>query len=331
MRAGAQTITLLGTPRTILVLQSLAEGTKGSFELRRDAGSPAQSTMRSHLRGLGATGVIARRRRDSFPGALEYILTDSGRELLIVADSLEQWLAGSPQGSLELGGDQARAAVKGLAESWIANVLTALAMKPLSLTELDKQISAASYPTIERCLENMRLADQLEVGTRGRSGTPHAITDWLRRGVVPLALAARWEHSYGSDGADPVDHADFDGAFRLVGPLFSMSRLLSGSCQMELKIPHDDSNTQEHFSEVIEVTNGALSFDGFYPGIEPDVRASGSIDAWFSTMIDGDMNTLKLKGDRDLAKAVLGGLHRSLFKGVANKTPAHSSRSSLTS
>ena len=317
MRAGAQTVTLLGTPRTFLVLRSLAGGAKGGLELRRDAGSPAQSTMRGHLSALEATGAIVRRRRDTFPGTLEYDLTDSGRELLAVAESLEQWLADAPQEPLELGGDQAKAAVKGLVEGWTATVLATLAVEPMSLTELDKRITAASYPTIERCLENMRLAEQLEIGTRGRRGTPYAITEWLRRGVAPLALGARWEHRHGPEDADPIDRADLDGSLRLAGPLFKVSKRLSGSCQMELKVPHGDADGQEHFFGVIEVANGELSFGGFYPEIEPDVRASGSADAWFSALIDADTGSLDLDGNHDLAKAILSELHRALFKGIA--------------
>lgn len=331
MRAGGQTLTLLGAPRTFLILQSLAEGPKGQLELRRDAGAPAQSTLRGHLRALEATGAVAKRRRDSFPGALEYELTECGRELLSVAGGLERWLAGAPAGPLELGNDPAKAAVKGLVDGWSTSILGALATGPLSLTELDKRISTVSYPTIERCLENMRLADQLEVGTRGRSGTPHAITDWLRRGVAPLALGARWEHRFGSDGADPVSRADLGGALQLAEPLFNVSQRLSGSCQIELKPPHGDADGQEHFFAVVEVASGKLSLGGFYPEVEPDVQASGSIASWFSTVIDADTTDLELKGDRDLAKAIFSGLHRALFKGVAKKSPAHSSRSSLTS
>lgn len=297
--------------------------------------------MRSHLGNLEAVGAIDRRRRDSFPGALEYSLTDSGRELLVVAESLEHWLADSPQGPLELGGDQAKAAVKGLVEGWTAGVLTALAAEPLSLTEMDKQIPAVSYPTIERCLENMRLAEQLEVGTRDRRGTPYSITDWLRRGIAPLAQGARWEHHYEREDADPIDRADVDGALRLAEPLFSAPKRLSGSCQMELKVPHGGADAQEHFFALIEVANGKLSFGGFYPEIEPSVRAVGRIDAWFSALIDEDLSDLELNGDRDFAKAVFGALHRALFKGAAKKSPAqksparesptHSSRSSATS
>lgn len=312
MRAGSQTITLLGTPRTFLVLRSLAEGTKGGLELRRDAGSPAQSTMRGHLRLLEETGAIAKRRRDSFPGTLEYDLTDSGRELLAVAESLEHWLADAPQGQLELGGDQARAAVKGLAESWTSTVLTTLAAEPLSLTELDKQITVVSYPTIERCLENMRLAEQLEVRDRSGRGTPYAITDWLRRGITPLALGARWEHRNSADDADSISRNDLDGALQLTRPLFKVSKRLSGSCQVELK--DLDGDGHDHLFGLIEVANGKLAFGSFYPEVNPDVRAAGAIDTWFSTLIDTDTSSLELKGDHDLAKAIFSGLNHTLFK-----------------
>ncbi len=312
MRAGGKTLTLLGTPRIFLILRSLAEGPKGQLELRRDAGAPAQSTLRGHLRNLTATGTISARRRNSFPGALEYELTESGRELLSVTASLERWLAAAPAGPLELGSDPAKATVKGLVDGWTTTVLGALAAGPLSLTELDKRISAVSYPTIERCLENMRLAEQLEAGARGAKGTPHAVTDWLRRGLSPLALGARWEHRNGPDGATPLSRSDVEAAFALTAPLLEPPARLSGICQLAARAPGGER--RHRFIAWAELTAGGIDFGRVHPGRQADAWASAEIDAWFAAVIDAGTHGMRLGGNRELAQGFLDCLHDTLFE-----------------
>jgi DNA-binding HxlR family transcriptional regulator len=317
VRAGGHTLTLLGSPRIFLILQSLAEGRKGQMELRRDAGLPAQSTLRGHLNALGTAGVVDKERQDSFPGALEYGLTEAGRELFAVAESVGRWLAGAPSGPLELGADPAKAAIKGLVEGWSATVLTALATGPLSLTELDKRISTVSYPTIERCLQTMRLAEQLEVGERSSKGTPYGLTEWLRRGLTPLALAARWEHRHRPDGVAGVDQADIDDAVMLGGPLFKLSGEVSGVCQLAVRIP--DAKERRRALGYLEVRDGKMSFGAAYPQIKPDAWASGSADTWFATVIDADTTGLRLSGDRDLAGVIIDGVRKALFAGESRE------------
>lgn len=312
MRAGGRTLTLLGNPRYFLILKSLAESAKGQRDLRRDAGFPAQSTLRGHLEGLEKARVISRRRRDSFSATLEYELTDPGRELLGVATSLGRWLAAAPRRPIELGSDPVKAAIKGLVEGWSATVLTTLAAEPLSLTELDKRIAAVSYPTLERCLDTMRLAEQLEVGERTPRGTPYAVTGWLRRGVGPLTLGARWEHRHQPEGVASIEPSDIDGALMLGGPLFELSGEVSGVCQLAVKIP--DGKRQRRSLGFVEVQCGKIKFRAVYPQVKPDAWASGTTDTWFAAVIDADKSGLKMSGNRELAEAVFDGLHQALFE-----------------
>lgn len=304
---------LLGSPRIFLILRSLTEGKKGQLDLRRDAGLPAQSTLRGHLNTLETAGAVSRERRDSFPGTLEYELTEVGRELFAVAEGVGRWLAQAPSGPLELGTDPAKAAIKGLVEGWSAAVLTTLASGPLSLTELDKRISAVSYPTIERCLQTMRLAEQLEVGDRSSKGTPYALTDWLRRGLTPLAVAARWEHRQGPDGVEPIGQGDLDDAVLLGGPLFKLSGSVNGVCQLAVRIP--DGKEQRRALAYIEVQDGELSFGTAYPQVKPDAWVSGTADTWFATVIDADTAGLRLSGDAGLAGEIFDSVREALFEG----------------
>ena len=315
MRAGGKTLTQLGNPRIFLILRSLAGGPKSQLELRRDAGAPAQSTLRGHCRALEAAGAIERHRRNSFPGTLEYALTERGRELIVVAASLQVWLDTAPNGPVELGGDLARAAIKGLADSWSVTVLTTLAAGPLSLTELDKQIAAVSYPTIERCLETMRIAEQLDVGERTSRGTPYTIREWLRRGLTPLILAARWEHRHETDEVDAIDQTDIEDAIRLGGPLIELPKGLNGLCQFAVRIPGGEK--QGRTFGFLRVSDGQMTFAAANPPTEPDALASGTMDTWFASLIDADTTGLRMSGDHELAGAILGGIHEALFKGLA--------------
>jgi len=311
VRAGVKTLILLSAPQIFLILQSLAGGGKGQFELRRDAGSPAQSTLRGHLNTLEALGAIAKQRQDAFPGALEYELTAAGRDLGDVAASTGRWLALAPSGPLELGTDQARAAIKGLTEGWTATVLGMLASAPRSLTELDKRISAASYPSIERCLRTMRLADQLEVGERSSKGTPYALTEWVRRGLTPLVVAARWEHQHHPEGARSIERGDIDDALRVGGPLFKLSGAADGVCQVAVRVP--DRKRDDRALAFIEARNGKLSFGSVHSRAKPDAWASATEETWFSTVIDADTTGLRRNGDANLIGSVIDGVREALF------------------
>lgn len=321
MRAGGKTLTLLGTSRAVPLLEALAEGASGQQELRRAAGSPAQSTLRGQLRALEALGAIRRERLDDFPGTLEYELLEPGRELLAVAEGLRRWLRGAPDGPLELSDDAAKAAVKGLVEGWNTGVTAALATGPLSLTELDKEIPSVSYPSIERCLDALRLADLVEVGARCSSGTPHTITEWLRRGLAPIVLAAHWEHRHEPDGGDAVCRADLEGGVALADPLLELPAQLSGICQLAARVANEDGDGERRVMDWVEVRDGEIAYGAAHPRRKPDAWASGKIGTWFSTVIDTDPRGLRLSGDRELAEALFESLHRALFEGEPELIP----------
>ena len=299
MRAGGYTLRLLATPRIFAILQALAEGAQEMQGLRRCAGFPAQSTLRSQLGVLEGVNAIEKRRPDYLPSApLEYSLTGAGRELLAVAEGLQRWLTEAPQGPLELGGDPARAAVKGLVDGWMARMLAPLAGEPLSLTQLGRKLTSVSYPTLARRLETMRLAEQVEEGERTGSGTPYVLRDWLRRGIAPLAVAVRWEHRHEPRGSEPVTREEIGSAMTIVTRLLELPPEPSSICQLAVRVPGGDSRKRPLGSAVMRA--GTLVFGPVYPQRKPDAWISGTVEQWFSTVIDGDTRGLRLSGDRDL-------------------------------
>lgn len=316
-RSGAQTLVLLAMPLNCLILRALSEGSKQQAELRRETGSPAQTTLRAQLKRLVEIGALEKRRRDRFPGVLEYELTAAGRDLLFVAATLDRWLDRAPDGPLPLGGIAAKATVKALADGWSTTMLRALAAGPLSLTELDGIIGSLSYPSLERRLAAMRLTGQAEACRGDGRSRPYAVTEWLRRGVAPLAAAARWERRHLPRSTAPIGRLDTEAAFLLAVPLLRLPAEMSGSCRMAATMPN--GKEQRLAGVVVELEGGrVVSCDAQLRG-RPDAWALGSTGAWLDAVIEHDTERLELGGDCGLTRELLDGLHGALF-GVASRS-----------
>lgn len=310
-RSGAETLALLATPLNVATLRALEQGPRQQVELRRAAGSPAQTTLRAHLNHLSRCGAIAKHRRSRFPGTLEFDLTEPGRDLLEVAAATDRWLATAPEGAIALGTDAAKAAIKALAEGWSTTIVRALAAGPLSLTELDRVIGALNYPSLERRLSAMRLAGQIEARPGNGRGTPYAVTDWLRRGVGPLAAAVRWEQRHLARSSPPITRIDSEATFLLSVPLLRLPDGVSGACRLAVTLANGGKHSMA--GVMVEVDDGRITSCATRLSGCPDAWTSGSTSAWLAALIDADVANLELGGDTQLAGYLLDGLHRALF------------------
>jgi DNA-binding HxlR family transcriptional regulator len=310
-RAGTQVLRLLATPLNVHVLQALAEGPRSLIDLRRAAGSPPQTTMRGHLRTLAETGIVIRRRRNDFPGSLDFELTPVGQELWGVARVLDAWLDEAPEGPLSLGSNAAKSAVKALVEGWGTSMVRALAARPLSLTELNGLISGLSYPSLERRLGAMRLAGQIERRTGNGRGTPYGATRWLRHAIAPLGAAARWERTHAPAQTVPIRRLDAEAAFLLAIPLLRLPADLSGGCRLAVEVGGTNGDRLAGVFVGVregEVVSCVASVQG-----NADAWASGSAPAWLRAVIEQDTELLEVGGDCQLARGLLEGLHDALF------------------
>lgn len=311
VRAGAQALGLLSMPLHIQVLKALAGGSKPLIELRREAGSPPQTTMRAHLRTLTETGVVSRQRQNDFPGSLDFELTAAGQELWTVAKILAVWLEAAPEARLPLGSNPAKQAVRALVDGWGTSMIRALAARPLTLTELDGLISGISYPSLERRLGAMRQAGQIErMQGKGR-GTPYAVTDWLRQAIAPLGAAARWERLHVATATPPIKRLDAEAAFLLAIPLLDLPADVSGACRLAVEI--GTSNGDRLAGVLVEARDGRVVSCAAGVQGHADAWASGSAAAWLRAVIEGEAEQLEIGGDCQLGRALLDGLHGALF------------------
>jgi DNA-binding HxlR family transcriptional regulator len=311
VRSGAQALTLLSAHRNVLVLEALAGGPRRQAELRRIAGLPAQTTLRALLKGLEQIGAIGKHRRNAFPGTLEYGLEKPGEELLFVVVALERWLAQAPGTPIELGSDTAKAAIKALVEAWSASMLRALAAKPLSLTELDRLIAELNYPSLERRLGGMRIAGLVEALPGNGRGTPYAVTEWLRRGMAPLTAAIRWERHHIRDRTAPLGQLDVEAGFLLMLPLLRLPSDVDGQCRMAVELPN--GSKRQLAGVIVELRAGKISSCTSRLEGTPAAWMSGSAAAWLAAAIEADTAQLELGGDCRLARALLDGIHTTLF------------------
>ncbi len=75
--------------RIICVLAAL--GTLRYSELRREMGSITDAVLASTLKGLIANGIVERRSYDEIPPRVEYSLTEKGRSVVPILQSICQW------------------------------------------------------------------------------------------------------------------------------------------------------------------------------------------------------------------------------------------------
>jgi DNA-binding HxlR family transcriptional regulator len=306
-RAGAVALSLLSAPLNIHLLEALQDGALALIDLRRAVGSPPQSTMRVYSRALVDLGALERQRQAAFPGTVEYASTESGKALLEIGALHASWLGEAPGGPISLGSTASKSATKALVEGWSTNIIRALAAKPLSLTDLNRLIPRISYPSLERRLGALRLADLVEPYAGDGRGTPYRATPWLRRAIVPLAAGAWWERRY---LADPpmIGRLDVEAAFLLAIPLIELPAGLSGKCRLAVEIQGGSSPV---FAGVlICVEDGkVISCSSRLEG-EAEAWASGSAGSWMRRM-SGQEADLEIGGDSELVREIVDAIRKS--------------------
>lgn len=314
LRAGARPLVLLATTLNYLIIKALASGPLRLAELRRETGLPAQTTLRGHLSSLGALGVVAKRPTSEAPYAVATELTPLGRELLLVAASLEEWLERAPDGPIALESGSARGVVKAFVDGWASMILATLARQPMSLTELDGVIAGVSYPALERRLSSMRMAGLVEVAPGRGSGTPHRVTDWARQGVVPLAVASRCEQVHMRRQSAPLTSVDVEAAFMLSLPLVGLPPEAAGRCY--LTVEGDPENERDRSGVEVTIEAGHVVACDTGLTAEAGAYAAGSPATWFSAVRDRRAELLDYAGGQ-LPQQLVQGLHEALSAPIA--------------
>lgn len=317
VRAGGTVLSLIAAPLSVPILQAHLEGPLRLPDLRERIGGAAQTTLRGQVGNLRGIGALERQVRGGMPYTVENELTALGREVLTVAEVVEAWLARAPQGSIPLGSESAKSAIRALVGGWGSTILRALAARPLSLTELSSVINDHSYPALERRLSAMRAARQLEPRPNGdRGAKPYGVTEWTRQAVAPIVAAGRCECKHLARATDPLTRIDIEAAFLLSVPLVDLDATRSGTCLLAVDTGAGGSGqpTDRLAGVHVEVEGGAVTVCSSRLEHDPKTWALGSTRAWVDAILEGRTERLRIGGDRaQLAEELIQRLHASLF------------------
>ncbi len=85
------TLTLVSNKWVVLILRDLFTGTKRFGELKRSLTPISQKVLTQQLRAMEANGVVHREVYAEVPPRVEYSLTELGRSLEPIVDSMREW------------------------------------------------------------------------------------------------------------------------------------------------------------------------------------------------------------------------------------------------
>ena len=85
------TLTLIGDKWKVLILRDLLPGTKRFGELKKSVGNVSQKVLTAQLRTMEESGLVNRKVYAEVPPRVEYSLTELGKSLKPILDSMRAW------------------------------------------------------------------------------------------------------------------------------------------------------------------------------------------------------------------------------------------------
>lgn len=85
------TLMLIGDKWKVLILRDLLPGTKRFGELKKSIGTVSQKVLTAQLRDMEGKGLVHREVYAEVPPRVEYSLTELGKSLKPILDSMGAW------------------------------------------------------------------------------------------------------------------------------------------------------------------------------------------------------------------------------------------------
>ena len=85
------TLTLIVDKWKVLILRDLMPGTKRFGELKKSVGNVSQKVLTAQLRAMEESGLVNRKVYAEVPPRVEYSLTELGKSLKPILDSMWTW------------------------------------------------------------------------------------------------------------------------------------------------------------------------------------------------------------------------------------------------
>jgi DNA-binding HxlR family transcriptional regulator len=311
-RPGGRVLSLFSSAQHGLILRSLAEGPVDLHDLARRAGVPNWTGLRGNIGNLIGLGALEKRGPDGEPGVLDNALTPFGYDLLSVGTVLDAWLVRAPSGPLGPETADARDAIRALTSAWGSTILRALAVRSLSVSELDDLLGSLTYPAIARRITAMGDAGLVETAGEDGRGPAYAPTRWLREAMGPLMAAMRCESLHLDGQAMSLGRIDVETLFLLTVPIVGAVDATDGDCQLVVQL--DDRDGGGSAGVRVSVDDGApvSCVSRLDEGLEDQV--TGPVPDWLPALVDGAVGGLDGNGSNRRSTAMVEALHGRLYR-----------------
>jgi hypothetical protein len=237
--------------------------------------------------------------------------TPAGKEVPFVALVLQQWLDHSPGGPI-LVGPEAGPVLWALLGGWSSTVVHAFAAGPRTIPEACEAIQVLDMEMVEAQTAAMEEEGLLDVVSEDVDGEERfAPTEWLRRSIAPLAVAARMELRHPPGDTAPIAALDVQAAFHLTLPLLELPPDLSGSCSLAVEL--DEGVLHGPSGVTVRVEGGRVVSCESRLEEDVDAWASASAPDWLEMVIEAEPKGARSGGDRRLAAGLIHQLHKALF------------------
>ncbi len=316
VRAGSHVLSLFANPLTARILHAHSDGPLRLSALHEQIGWSPHTTLRAAVNNLCKVGALAKGSNGDTRPSAATALTPAGEEMIVVADTIEQWLAKAPMGPIPPNSEEAKGAIKALAGGWNSTLMRALANRPFTLTGLDKLIPEVSYPSLERRLARMRATGQIEAVEAKDRGTPYVVTEWARRAVAPLSVAGRCERRHLPRQTAPITDVEVEASFMLTVPLVRLPETSNGVCMLAVQTEPDSSkgNGRNLAGVTVQVKRGEIVSCETQMHRSPATWAVGTAEDWLGVVIDGNLAGLRFGGTRaQIAADLVNSMHFALF------------------
>lgn len=244
------------------------------------------------LKTLRAAEVVTVTRHGK---ALEYEVTESGRQLHAATVIVTRWFRAHPGRPLDP--SVGWRAFADLGRSWRMVLVEWIVRREPTVEEVAEGFDGFDEQQLAETLEAMGHADMVEL-RKGRDGRPrYRLTPWAARAIGILAALARWEQRFRPPGSAAIEIDDAVVAILATLPLIRLPETATGTCTFTAEV-ENGRQADPRFGMVWTRIRRGRAVDigeGAPPG-PADGWAAGAFSSWIAAVLDGRENALRHDG-----------------------------------
>jgi DNA-binding HxlR family transcriptional regulator len=306
----ADVLRLLSAGATGAILMALGKGPLRTKNLTERVPGYAPRTIYRYAGRLAELEVVDREEEPGVPSKVVHTLSDPcGTELYeLVNRFADASLTRLPDGRIDA---HAWASLGLLADLWETGMVEDLSCEPLSPTDLARGPHGLSYHQVNRragLFKASGLVSEIEGPGRRRL---YGLTEKSRRKMGLITGIARWRHHHvvGED-EEGMTATELATMLRAALPLVKLPAHAGKCMRLSVRSDGDAGDGEEVGVEV--KADGTLHSCATAPE-DPAGWGRGSVGAWITATLDGDVQSVLIGGDERLIGDSLADLYEVLW------------------